>query len=186
MSNPFRKLGGVLKHVAPTLGGVLASAVPGGPLVQAAVRAAGGALGLDTDSPDAVEAALAAADPDAMVRLREADRAWEIKLRELDLDRARIDARDRASARRMQTRARSRMVGALGAGAVFGFLAVTIGLIWMLLDGREVSTTANSLIFAGLGYLAAMAQQVMAFFFGSSSGSEEQAATLAEHVQRQG
>jgi cyanate permease len=57
-----------------------------------------------------------------------------------------------------------------------GLVIVTFGLaVYWVMEGSTLPTDAARLTFLGsvVGYLAAMAQQVVGYYFGSSSGSKD-------------
>ncbi len=94
----FDDLGKALAGVAPALAGALGTAVAGpvgGALARTAVGAIGEALGLDTDDPKAVSAALVTATPEQIAAIKRADQAFAARMRELDLHEVEIHACDR-------------------------------------------------------------------------------------------
>lgn len=95
---------GLVKTVAPTLATAL-----GGPLAGMAVKHIGDAIGLDQATQETVSAALQGASPETLQKLKQADQDFALKMKALDIDLAKIDADNTASARAMliQTRART-------------------------------------------------------------------------------
>jgi len=156
---------GLLKSSAP----MLATAVAG-PLGGAAVSAIAKKLGVE-DTVAAVTGAL------------QANPASIEKLKELDLEFAKVDAADRDSARNREIEmAKSdthfitkNITSLLAIGTLSGAMAMTALVFFVdFPDSQE-----NVIIFA-LGFLTSAATQVLSYYFGSSSGSKEKDAKLAE------
>lgn len=186
----WKKLIGTL---APTLGAAL-----GGPLAGAAVKAiADSVLG----QQDATEADLAAVvmqglSPEQVVALREADNDFKVRMKSLDIDVVRINnatelayVEDVGKAR--VAHAGDRGVFWLGIAVLVTF-AVLMGVVlvgcFYLLTGQLKADPAVAAMVAGMigtvvGYIAANAQQVTSYFFGSSRGSTEKTNLLAGSVE---
>lgn len=186
----WKKLVGGL---APTLGAALL-----GPLGGAAVKViADQVLG----TPDASEADVAAAlvqglSPEQVLALREADNAFKLRMRELDIDVMKLNqvselayVEDVGKAR--QAHAGDRGVFWLGI-AVLATFAVLMGVVLLgcfyMLTGTlkvdpAVAAMVSGMIGTVVGYVAANAQQVTSYFFGSSRGSSDKTAMLASQVE---
>ena len=86
----------IVGAVAPTI----ATAI-GGPLGGMAMKVVAEVLGLPADSSEKdVSRAMAAATPDQLLALKQADQDFAVRMRELDIDLEKIAASDRDSARR--------------------------------------------------------------------------------------
>lgn len=179
--------------LAPTLGAALL-----GPMGGAAVKVlADQVLG----TPDASEAEVAAAvvqglGPEQVVALREADNAFKLRLRELDIDVMKLNqvtelayVADVGQAR--TAHAGDRGVFWLGIAVLVTF-AVLMGVVLLgcfyMLTGRMLVDPAVAAMVSGMigtvvGYVAANAQQVTSYFFGSSRGSSDKTALLAGQVE---
>jgi hypothetical protein len=149
----------LLKTVAPAL----ATAV-GGPLGGAAVSMIADKLGLDDKTVEGVTKALIA-DPDKLN-----------KLKEMELEFAKIDAQDRDSARNREIEmAKSdvhfvtkNITSILAIGILTGSLIIAMLVFFVdFPDSQE-----NILIFV-LGSLFSIATQVVSYYFGSSQGSKD-------------
>lgn len=158
----LRSFGPLLETVAPTIATAL-----GGPVAGMAVRALSVALiGHENGTMEDVAAALTAATPDQMANIKKIDNDFKVQMRQLDIDLVRIAEEDRSSARDMQMSVKSHLVPALAIIIISSFVGVTIGT---LLGYTKIdSVLAGTLI----GYLSAKAEQVVAFYFGSSNGSQ--------------
>lgn len=141
----------ILKSAAPALATAVA-----GPLGGAAVTMIADKLGLSDKTVDAVTAALTT-NPDNIQ-----------KLKELDLEFAKIDAADRDSARKMQMTNRSIMPAILSVVTVIGFFSLLIGAATGFL-----SLTGSDVMMLLLGVLARETASVYNFWLGSSNSSQQ-------------
>jgi hypothetical protein len=161
---------------APTVATAL-----GGPLAGAAVSALSAAL---LGKPDGTEAEVAMAiqtgGAEALAKLKEAEQAFTIRMRELDIDLDRIHQQDRNSARQRETTAGdSATPRILSAIIIAGFL----GSVWMVLSGKVTGLTdpvAAGMTGTLIGYVSAKADQVVSYYFGSSNSSAQKTALLAK------
>jgi nitrate reductase NapE component len=149
--------------VAPTIATAL-----GGPLAGLGVRALSHALLGKNDADEAeIAAALQGATPETLLALKAADQEFAVRMKELDIDVYRIDAGDRDSARKREAVVGGAIVPTLAVAVIGGFFA----MMFAVLFGYAVaeSTLAGTLI----GYASAKAEQVIAYYFGSSAGSKQ-------------
>lgn len=166
-----------LESIAPTLAAML-----GGPLAGTAVTALESALGLSPGAgTDGITQVLqsGAMTPDMIAAVRKADQEHADRLAQMQVDLAKLnashqealaatDVTDRVSARSMEVSTRSYLVPALALLIVGGFL----GMVAATLGGY--SRTDGALAGTLIGYLSAKAEQVVAFYFGSTAGSQAQ------------
>jgi hypothetical protein len=141
----------ILKSAAPALATAVA-----GPLGGAAVTMIADKLGLSDKTVDAVTAALTT-NPENIQ-----------KLKELDLEFAKIDAADRDSARKMQMTNRSIMPAVLSVVTVLGFFSLLIGAAT-----GHLSLTGSDVMMLLLGVLARETASVYNFWLGSSNSSQQ-------------
>jgi hypothetical protein len=93
-------------------------------------------------------------------------------MKELDLKKEDLHAKDRDSARSMQIATNSWVVPALAIITVGGFFAV----VGMILTGKvPLDSTLTGFV---LGAVSSKAEQIYNFFFGSSTGSKEKTAEM--------
>ena len=157
-----------LKTIAPTIATAL-----GGPLAGMAVSAVAKAIGCE---PDEVQGIISSnkltAEQVASIQLAELE--LKKQAQSMNLDFAKLTVEDRKSARDMQIATKSMLVPSLAILIVSAFIGVVIAT----LGGFAVvdSVLAGTLI----GYLSAKAEQVVNFYFGSSSGSKEKTELLAK------
>lgn len=149
-----------LKQIAPTIATAL-----GGPLGGLAYEAVSKALGIDTDEAKSlIQNGSLTSDQIAQVKLAEIELKKTQEQLGLNFEALAVD--DRKSARDMQKEVKSRLVPTLAILIIASFIGVTVGT---LLGFTKIdSVLAGTLI----GYLSAKAEQVVSFYFGSSSGSQ--------------
>lgn len=164
----------IIGAVAPTL----ATAV-GGPIGGMAYKVIADALGLpDGASKDDMTKAINNASADQLLALKKADNDFAVQMRELDIDLEKIAASDRDSARRRETQVRDWMPRILAFVVVAGFMATVFLVLMGYVDGMKdplMATTVGTLI----GFVSAKAEQVIAYYFGSSSSSQQKTQLLA-------
>jgi hypothetical protein len=176
---------GLVGTVAPMLGTAL-----GGPLGGLAVHAIGDALGLSQKTEDTVSAAIAGATPEQMIAIKNADADFRLKMQQLGFEHeeklaalnasaAELDVKDRQGARDLQSATKSLTVPVLAYTIVGSFIAMVAG---SLLGYSHVdSALAGTLV----GYLSAKCEQVIAYYFGSSHGSQAKDAMLYQSTPKQ-
>lgn len=102
--------------------------------------------------------------------------AFEQKMEELhtslQVSLAQIAEQDRLSARQREMSLKDTTPSVLAYSVVGGFLSMTCGLIITSLMGYEIAPAAMGLIGTLVGYLSAKSELVLAYYFGSSAGSD--------------
>ena len=99
-------------------------------------------------------------------------------MRELDIDLEKIAASDRDSARRREAQVRDWMPRVLAFVIVAGFMGTVFMVLLGYVEGMKdplMATTVGTLI----GFVSAKAEQVTAYYFGSSSSSQQKTQLLA-------
>jgi hypothetical protein len=162
----------VLGAVAPTVATAL-----GGPLAGMAVKAIGGALGIDEPTQVKIEEAITSGNMtgEQLAALKQADTDFKLKLRELDIKEEELHVMDRKSARDMQVATRSWVPAALSVITVSGF--------FFLLGGSamgKLQLTGSDVMMLLLGVLARETASVYQFWLGSSSSSQNKTDLLAK------
>jgi len=163
----------LVSTVAPWLGTAL-----GGPLGGMAVSAIGDAFGLSEKTEATIKAALSGATPEQMLALKTADQTFALRMQELGFANeqklAELAMQDRDSARKREASVQDWTPRVLAYLIVVAFISVTVAVLggW----GKVDSVMAGTLI----GYISAKCEQVVAYYFGSSSGSDRKTAIIAE------
>jgi hypothetical protein len=155
----------ILKGVAP----VLATAVAG-PAGGAAVGWLADKLGVPDATVEGITEALQG-NPD-----------FTLKLKELDLEYAKMDAQDRDSARQAYAAVATSEHSTKLDKAVVPILALgTVALAFLFIGFLifiDVAPDQQQMIIFALGFITSSAGQVLSFYFGSSQGSKDKTKEL--------
>jgi hypothetical protein len=172
----------VIGAVAPTIATAL-----GGPLAGAAVKTLSGVLlGHENGSEADLSAAVAAASPEVLAQIKKAESDFQVRMRELEIDVDRIAAADRDSARKRES-----STGDVWSPRIIGAttLLAFIWSVWAVLSGYVQGMTDPAIVgIIGtlIGYVSAKADQVVSYYFGSSSGSKEKTAAMSDALSKVG
>ena len=157
-----------LKQIAPTIATAF-----GGPLAGMAVTAVSKALGIE---PEKVEEVISSnkltSEQIAQIKLAEIE--LEKQARELGLNFEKLAVDDRKSAREMQAATRSFVPPLLAASVTVGFF----GILGMMLTGRVDAN--NPALMMMLGSLGTAWTGIIAYYFGSSAGSQAKTEMLSK------
>ena len=155
----------ILKGIAP----VLATAVAG-PAGGAAVGWIASKLGIDDATVEGVTQALTGSPELTM------------KLKELDLEYAKLEQQDRDSARKAYAEVATSEHATKLDKAVVPILALgTVSLAFLfigILIFIDVAPDQQQMIIFALGFITSSAGQVLSFYFGSSQGSKDKTKEL--------
>lgn len=160
-----QKLKGLIGTVAPVLGTAL-----GGPLGGIAGKFVQNALGVDSE---AAAVQMLESDPEALLKLKEGERAFEARMRELGIDEERLRVEDRQGARSLAIQTNYWPQVALSVLFVIGYFVI-LGLFF----SATLIVPMNEAFMVMLGVLTAGVPQVMSFWLGSSSGSQTKTTLL--------
>jgi len=155
----------MVRAIAPSLATAL-----GGPLAGMAARTISeGLLGKgDATDSEIYEALL---DPGALAKLKEIESEFEIKMKELDIDLAKIEADDRGSARDL-AKSTSLVPQVVISGL---FIAGFFSVLLILFSGAvDLSGSTENLAYLMLGVLASGVTMVLKFWFGGSVHESKQ------------
>lgn len=160
-----------LKTIAPTVATAL-----GGPLAGLAVDALGKAFGWEDATTEKVQELLASgqlsADQIAAIKVAEMDLVKHE--RELGFKFEELLTKDRDSARQREGIVKDSTNKILAFAVVGAFIAMVASILmgW----SKAESVMAGTLV----GYLSAKAEQVLAYYFGSTKGSADKTALLVK------
>lgn len=179
----------IVKSVAPVLGTAL-----GGPLAGTAIKVLGEAVLGDGEATEnqVQEALLKGLNPDALVKLKEADQSFAVRMKELDIDVAKLQLSEKnmyVSDTQDARKYKDDKVFWLGVvilctfagvmcAALFGSYALLIGNL--PINDASVVGMVSGFVGTIIGYAAANAQQVVGFFFGSSAGSSKKTDAISD------
>ena len=157
-----------LKQIAPTIATAM-----GGPLAGMAVSAISKAIGVDPDKVgDMISNNKLSAEQIAQVKIAEIE--LQKQAQELGLNFEKLSVEDRKSARDMQAATRSIVPPALAAIVTVGFF----GILGMMLFGKVDSGNPSFLML--LGSLGTAWTGIIAYYFGSSAGSQAKTDLLSK------
>ena len=157
-----------LKQIAPTIATAM-----GGPLAGMAVSAISKAIGVDPDKVgDLISSNKLSADQIAQVKIAEIE--LQKQAQELGLNFEKLEVEDRKSARDMQSKTRSLMPPILAGTVTIGFF----GIMVMMFIGKVDSS--NPAILMMLGSLGTAWTGIIAYYFGSSAGSQAKTDLLSK------
>ncbi len=158
-----------LKQVAPTIATAL-----GGPLAGMAVSAISKAIGVDEkDVGDLINNNKLTADQIAQVKLAEIELQKQANDLGLNFEALAVD--DRKSAREMQATTRSIVPPLLAASVTIGFFAILGGMMF-----GKMSVADNTALTMMLGSLGTAWTGIIAYYFGSSAGSQAKTDLLSK------
>lgn len=157
-----------LEKIAPTIATAL-----GGPLAGLAVAAISKAIGVD---PEKVQDVLQSGQltGEQIVGIKKAEIELKAKEAEFGFKFAELEIRDRDSARQREAAVKDNTNRVLAYTVVGAFIAV-VGAT-LLGYAKIESVLAGTLV----GYLSAKAEQVLAYYFGSSKSSDRKTELLAQ------
>lgn len=157
-------LSGSLKNVvgsiAPNLGAAL-----GGPLGGMAGSVISEVLGVP-NNPKAIEQGLQQATPEQMLQLKKAEKDFEIRMQELEVDVFKLETQDKQDARgKFSKDWTARIMGLAVLGGFLGYI--------FLVTLQPPEQNSEALINLVLGYLGGLASAVISFYFGASNSSDK-------------
>ena len=157
-----------LKQIAPTIATAL-----GGPLAGMAVSAISKAIGVDPEKvSDLISSNKLSAEQIAQVKIAEIE--LQKQAQELGLNFEKLEVEDRKSARDMQAATRSMMPPLLAGAVTIGFFSIMGMMFFNQIDSN------NPAILMMLGSLGTAWTGIIAYYFGSSAGSQAKTDLLSK------
>lgn len=165
----------VVRSIAPVIGVAI-----GGPFGGAAASALSNALlGKPEASEEELSQAIEKATPEQLVALKKADNDFKLKMRELGVKESELVYKDIQGARNLfSINIWPQIV--LSGIFIIGYFFI----LYYVLSGVMASDTPNDvkmLIAALIGVITGEIPRIMAFWFGSSTGSKEKTAKMANN-----
>jgi len=149
----------IVKSVAPALGTAL-----GGPLAGAATKfIADKLLGNGDATENDISKYISGASPDQLIKLKELDQQFELRIQELGVDIYKIEVDDRKSARERESNLNDWTPRVLAFMIIGSFLYAVFSISK---DGNITNTEESFLLL-----LSNLTTYVLAYYFGSSAGS---------------
>lgn len=161
----------IISAIAPVIGAALPLPPPLGSMAMAKIVSA---LGLDQGAtPKQVEKAMANATPEQLTALKKEDHAFDLQMKELDVDLERIEVDDRKSARLREVQTGDKTQRNIAYISLLGFFGVLGVQLYLAFIGMEMNSGVQRTLDVTTGVLFAMVFAVKDYYFGSSSGSKE-------------
>jgi hypothetical protein len=161
----------LLRTVAPGMATAL-----GGPVAGIATAAISSVLlGKPDGSEGEIAKAMAGATPDVLLKLKEAEGSFMLAMKKLDVDLEEVSAKDRASARDREVALKDKTPQYIAAVSFLGFFAV-LGMLVMF----PVQAGAKDALLILLGTLNGIVVSIIAYYYGTSSGSTSKSKDSAE------
>lgn len=172
MMDFLKSAGGILASLAPTVATAL-----GGPFAGMATTAMLDAFGLTPDtSKDELMQAIANATPEQLIKLKEIEKQFILDLKKLDVDLLKLDTEDRNSARQREITTKDWTPRIL-ASIIVGLF---VGVQYFIFSGYDLGDHMRDFAMRSMGTLDASLAMVLAYYFGSSQGSRNKDAQIAQ------
>ena len=153
-------LSNIVGSVAPTLGTAL-----GGPLGGMAGDVISKVLGCD-NTPGSLEKAIAQATPEQLLEIKRAEKEFEAKMKELNVDLYKLETAEKQDARKHFSRDwTARIIGIAMVGGFLGYI--------FLVTLQPPEQNSEALINLVLGYLGGLASAIISFYFGASNSTKD-------------
>ena len=171
--------------LAPALGAAIGG--PAGGAAGLAISALAKVFGLKADetTPEAVAGILATDSPETRLKIITAENDFKLRQREMEIDELKVVLGDIQSARTRQvetekaTGHKDTNLYVLAWTIVVGFFLLLVFLLYVTVPADQ-----NGVVFMLFGALATGFGQVLQYFFGSSKGSADKAATIAAAMEK--
>jgi hypothetical protein len=168
----LKKAKSILSVVAPTLGTVIGSPI-GGMAVRVVAKTL---LGKENATEQEVSQALEMATPAQLASLKKADQAFKIQMKELEVDVEKIHSGDRDSARKRQIALGDHTPTVLAILTMLAFFGYIGAVTFFPSPHADIG-----LVNVAIGWLGGTASTVVAYYFGSSSGSKQKNEFIKEN-----
>ena len=121
-------------------------------------------LGVE-NNPKSIEQALGNATPEQLIEIKKAEKDFEAKMKELDVDLYKLETAEKQHARGMFSKDwTARIIGIAMIGGFLGYI--------FLVTLQPPEQNSEALINLVLGYLGGLASAVISFYFGASNKSD--------------
>ena len=151
----------IIGAVPPTLGTAI-----GGPMGGMAANMIADVLGVPNDQKS-IETAIQNATPEQMLELKKAEQAFEVQMKELDVDVFKLETQDKQNARGIFSKDwTARIIGLFTIGGFLGYI--------FLVTLQPPEQNSEALINLVLGYLGGLASAIISFYFGASHSPEKE------------
>tara|TARA_R110002012_G_scaffold263254_1_gene445954 strand:- start:14 stop:490 length:477 start_codon:yes stop_codon:yes gene_type:complete len=152
----FKAIKSLVGSLAPTLGTAL-----GGPIGGMAANLVAEVLGCDPE-PKKIEQAIQNATPEQLLKLKKAEKDFEVRMKEMDVDLFALETADIQDARK--TFSNDWTPKLLGTISLLGFF----GYIFMI-SIYPLPDASDDIVMLIIGSLTGVATAVISFYFGASN-----------------
>ena len=152
----FKAIKSLVGSLAPTLGTAL-----GGPVGGMAANLVAEVLGCDPE-PKKIEQAIQNATPEQLLKLKKAEKDFEVRMKEMDVDLFALETADIQNARK--TFSNDWTPKLLGTISLVGFF----GYIFMI-SIYPLPDASDDIVMLIIGSLTGIATAVISFYFGASN-----------------
>jgi hypothetical protein len=173
VSNFSDKARAIIAAVAPALGTAI-----GGPFGALAGTVISKSLGVQGDDKS-IEAALAAGNPETLLKLKQADNDFQAHMAELGISADKLVYDDKANARAREVATHDNTTAILAYAITAGFFGT---LAYLLMCGKPAA--GGDALLVMLGSLGTAWAGVVTYYYGSSVGSKDKTVALAAAAVR--
>lgn len=122
-------------------------------------------LGVE-NKPKSIEQALANATPEQLIEIKKAEKEFEAKMKEADIDLFALETQEKQHARSIFSKDwTARIIGLFTIGGFLGYI--------FLVTLQPPEQNSEALINLVLGYLGGLASAIISFYFGASHTSDK-------------
>lgn len=173
------KFKSIIATIAPTIATAL-----GGPFAGGAVATISKAiLGKENGTEDEIVAQLATHNPDMLLKIKEAEQSFRLKMKELEVDVYKLDATDRDSARKMKIATGGNTQEILAGIFIIGYFVIVYNLFSGAIKVDATNNQLTLIIVSLISIMGASVTQIMNFYFGSSKGSKDKTEALSKAIK---
>lgn len=173
-----------IKSILATVAPWIATAISG-PLGGMAITAAADALGLSDKTESSLKLALGGATAEDMLKLKQADMEFSTQMQSLGFKNteamAALENADRDSARNREIQVKDRTPKILAYLVTLGFFSMLVFMLFKIIPNEN-----RDILNIMLGALGSTFTSIVAYFFGSTKGSEAKSALLAQATPTEG
>lgn len=171
-----KKLFQILANIAPKIAAAIGG--PFGGLASTVLKEVFG-----TDDEAEIEKAIVEASPEALLKLKAAEHAMEVKMKELDIDETALYVQDTQDARSL---AKSQGVRPQLVLTTL-FLSIYAGLLWaFFLLEFELNDWQRGQMGILIGVVTSAVVQIINFWFGTSKGSHDKTQAMLRSHEKDG
>ncbi|MBC2712854.1 MAG: hypothetical protein HGJ94_18250 [Desulfosarcina sp.] len=167
----------LVRTVAPGVASVFGTPLAGMATKIIADAVLGPGKDQEPDIDAQLNAAMAGASPDVLLRIKEADQQFTVEMKKLDIDLERMAYGDAADARARQVALKDKMPAVIAT-----ILILMFGLALGTLFKYDIPEANKTVVMSMIGSLGTMAVTAAAYYLGSSRGSARKDGTISQAI----